>query len=155
RRIVGDRKAYLTFDIDCLDPSCAPGTGTPVAGGLPTAQAQAILRGLRDIDFVGMDIVEVAPPYDVSQITALAAAHLTLDYLCLGALRRRGSAAITATAAASGRRPAAGAGGWRRRRRRPSLAAGWRADRSASDSRHRRAAGSRPRRPVAPPRPPG
>jgi agmatinase len=88
RRVVGSRKAYLTFDIDCLDPSCAPGTGTPVAGGLPTAQAQAILRGLGDIDFVGMDIVEVAPPYDVSQITALAAAHLTLDYLCLLALRK-------------------------------------------------------------------
>ena len=89
QRVVGKRKAYLTFDIDCLDPAFAPGTGTPVAGGLSTAQAQAILRGLRDIDFVGMDMVEVAPSYDVSQITALAAAHLTLDYLCLRALRKR------------------------------------------------------------------
>jgi agmatinase len=88
KRVVGGRRAYLTFDIDCLDPSFAPGTGTPVCGGLSTAQAQGILRGLGDIDFVGMDIVEVAPPYDVSQITALAAAHLALDYLCLRALRK-------------------------------------------------------------------
>jgi len=88
KRVVGQRRAYLTFDIDCLDPGCAPGTGTPVAGGLSTAQAQAILRGLRDLDIVGMDIVEVAPPYDVSQITALAAVHLAADYLCLRALRK-------------------------------------------------------------------
>lgn len=88
KRVVGRRRAYLTFDIDCLDPAFAPGTGTPVTGGLSTQQAQAIFRGLGDIDFVAMDMVEVAPPYDVSQITALAAAHLTLDYLCLRALRK-------------------------------------------------------------------
>lgn len=87
-RVVGNRRAYLTFDIDCLDPAFAPGTGTPVCGGLSTQQAQAILRGLRGIDFVAMDLVEVAPPYDVSQITALAGAHLTMDYLCLRALRK-------------------------------------------------------------------
>ena len=85
QRIVGDQKAYLTFDIDCLDPSFAPGTGTPVCGGLSTAQAQAILRGLQGIDFVGMDMVEVAPAYDSAEITALAAATLVLDYLCLRA----------------------------------------------------------------------
>lgn len=89
RRVVGDRRAYLTFDIDCLDPAFAPGTGTPVSGGLTTQQARAILRGLDGIDFVAMDLVEVAPPYDISQITALAGAHLTLDYLCLRALRRK------------------------------------------------------------------
>ena len=61
RRIVGSRKAYLTFDIDCLDPAFAPGTGTPVSGGLSSAQALAILKGLAGIDFAGMDIVEVAP----------------------------------------------------------------------------------------------
>ena len=88
RRIVGGHEAYLTFDIDCLDPSFAPGTGTPVPGGLSSAQAIGILKGLAGIRFVGMDIVEVAPPYDVSQITALAAAHLALDYLCLQALRK-------------------------------------------------------------------
>ncbi len=91
RRIVGAHKAYLTFDIDCLDPAFAPGTGTPVTGGLSTAQAQAILRALSDIDFVAMDVVEVAPAYDVSQITALAGATLALDYLCLKAAGKKGT----------------------------------------------------------------
>lgn len=84
-RIVGGRKAYLSFDIDCLDPSCAPGTGTPVCGGLSTFQAQSIMRGLDNIDFAGMDMMEVAPAYDLSQVTALAAASLILDYLCMRA----------------------------------------------------------------------
>lgn len=83
RRVVGGGRAYLTFDIDCLDPSCAPGTGTPVCGGLATHQAQAIVRGLGEIDFVGMDMMEVAPAYDSAEITALAAASLILDYLCM------------------------------------------------------------------------
>ena len=83
RRIVGDARAYLTFDIDCLDPACAPGTGTPVTGGLSTWQAQSIVRGLGGIDFAGMDVVEVAPAYDVAENTALAAASIALDYLCL------------------------------------------------------------------------
>jgi len=82
-RIVGNNRTYLTFDIDCLDPAFAPGTGTPVSGGLSTAQAQRIIRGLGDIDFVGMDLVEVAPDYDHAEITALAAAHLLHDYLCM------------------------------------------------------------------------
>lgn len=82
-RIVGRHKAYLTFDIDCLDPCFAPGTGTPVSGGLSTAQAQSIVRDLGDIDFVGMDIVEVAPAYDSAEITSLAAASIVLDYLCM------------------------------------------------------------------------
>lgn len=85
KRLVGTRKAYLTFDIDCLDPSYAPGTGTPVVGGLSIRQARALMRGLEGIDFVGMDLVEVAPPYDTSEITALAGATLMLDYLCLRA----------------------------------------------------------------------
>jgi agmatinase len=93
RRIVGRNKAYLTFDIDCLDPSFAPGTGTPVAGGLSSAQAFAILKGLAGIDFVGMDIVEVAPPYDVADITALAAAHIAHEWLALYAVRPGGPAA--------------------------------------------------------------
>ncbi len=83
QRIVGDNKAYLTFDIDCLDPSYAPGTGTPVVGGLSTHQAQTIIRGFEKIDFVGMDMVEVAPHFDHGEITALAGASLILDYLCL------------------------------------------------------------------------
>ena len=81
--IVGNNKAYLTFDIDCLDPSFAPGTGTPVVGGLSTWQAQTIIRGLGDIDFVGMDLVEVAPAYDIGEITALAGASIMLDFICL------------------------------------------------------------------------
>ena len=85
--IIGDDKVYLTFDIDCLDPAFAPGTGTPVAGGLSSAQALAVLRGLGDRRLVGMDIVEVAPAYDHAEITALAAATLGHDYLCLLAER--------------------------------------------------------------------
>lgn len=80
---VGDNPAYLTFDIDCLDPSFAPGTGTPVVGGLSTWQAQEIIRGLTGINFVAMDLVEVAPIYDVGDITSLAGATLALEYLCL------------------------------------------------------------------------
>jgi agmatinase len=93
RRIVGGHKVYLTFDIDCLDPSCAPGTGTPVCGGLTTFQALEIVRGLAPkgvapIDLVGMDVVEVAPAYDVGEITALAGATLAAEFLCLYAARR-------------------------------------------------------------------
>jgi agmatinase len=90
RRIVGGHEAYLTFDIDCLDPSFAPGTGTPVPGGLSSAQAIGILKGLAGIRFVGMDIVEVAPAYDVSEITALTAAHLAHEWLALYALGGKG-----------------------------------------------------------------
>jgi agmatinase len=93
REAVGDTPVYLTFDIDCLDPSAAPGTGTPVVGGLTPLQARAILRGLEGLPIVGMDVVEVSPAYDVSQITALAAATLALDMLCLVAVNatRRGA----------------------------------------------------------------
>ncbi|MCP9758841.1 agmatinase [Aquitalea sp. S1-19] len=85
--IVGDNPAYLTFDIDCLDPAFAPGTGTPVPGGLTSAQALQIVRGLEDVNLVGMDVVEVSPPFDQSEITALAAAHIACDLLCV--LRQR------------------------------------------------------------------
>jgi agmatinase len=85
---VGDGPVYLTFDIDCLDPAFAPGTGTPVVGGLTSAQALEILRGLDDLDIVGADVVEVAPAYDVSEITAIAAATIAHDILCLLAVRK-------------------------------------------------------------------
>lgn len=85
--VAGDAPAYLSFDIDALDPGCAPGTGTPEIGGLASWQAQAILRRLRGIHFVGMDIVEVAPAYDVSEITALAAATMAWEYLALLGMR--------------------------------------------------------------------
>ena len=85
---VGNSPVYLTFDIDCLDPAFAPGTGTPVCGGLSTAQAERILCKLAELDIVGMDIVEVSPPYDVAEITSLAAATLALDMLGLAAIRK-------------------------------------------------------------------
>lgn len=81
REIVGGRPAYLTIDIDSLDPAYAPGTGTPVAGGLSSAQLLMILRGLAPIDWRGMDVVEVAPPYDHADVTAIAAAAVVQHYL--------------------------------------------------------------------------
>jgi agmatinase len=80
---VGDSPCYLTFDIDCLDPSYAPGTGTPVVGGLTTDRALKIIRGLQGIKLVGMDLVEVAPSYDHAEITSLAGATLGLEMLYL------------------------------------------------------------------------
>ena len=87
RETVIDRQVYLTFDIDCLDPSYAPGTGTPVCGGLSSHQALAILRGLAGINVVGMDVVEVAPAYDTAEITSLAAASIAMEMLYLYASR--------------------------------------------------------------------
>ncbi|SEB96736.1 agmatinase [Pseudomonas saponiphila] len=89
RQRVGDHPVYLTFDIDCLDPAFAPGTGTPVCGGLSSAQALEILGGLRGINLVGMDLVEVAPAYDHAEITSLAGATLAMEMLCLYAARRK------------------------------------------------------------------
>ncbi|MGP8231716.1 MAG: agmatinase [Methylovirgula sp.] len=86
RSIVGGGPTYLSFDIDALDPAFAPGTGTPEVGGLATWQAQAILRELETVDFIGMDVVEVAPAYDHAEITALAAATFVWEYLALAAL---------------------------------------------------------------------
>lgn len=88
RARVGEGPVYLTFDIDCLDPAFAPGTGTPVAGGLSSAQALGIVQGMRGLDLVGADVVEVAPAYDVSEITSIAAATIAHDILCLLALRK-------------------------------------------------------------------
>jgi agmatinase len=83
RDVVGKGKTYLTFDIDCLDPSCAPGTGTPETGGLLAWQARAILTRLGGIKFIGMDMVEVAPAYDVGEITALNGASIIAFYMGL------------------------------------------------------------------------
>jgi agmatinase len=85
---VGSAKAYLTFDIDCLDPSAAPGTGTPIPGGLTYHQAASIIRKLKDLNFVGMDMVEVSPPFDHAEITSLAAASLVMEYICIRAARK-------------------------------------------------------------------
>ncbi len=88
RSVIGEQHTYLTFDIDCIDPAFAPGTGTPVSGGLSTAQALAIVRGLLPVNIVGMDIVEVAPAYDHAEITAIAAATIAHDLICQAALRK-------------------------------------------------------------------
>lgn len=83
RAIMGDGPTYLSFDIDALDPSCAPGTGTPEVGGLFTWQAMGILKRLQGLRWVGADVVEVAPPFDHAEITALAAASVAWAYLSL------------------------------------------------------------------------
>jgi agmatinase len=83
RAVIGTESAYLSFDVDALDPAFAPGTGTPEVGGLATWQARAILRRLAGLNFAGMDVVEVSPPYDVAEITALAAATMAWDYIAL------------------------------------------------------------------------
>ncbi|WP_284162840.1 agmatinase [Frigidibacter sp. SD6-1] len=83
KAVVGDKPTYLTFDIDALDPAFAPGTGTPVWGGLASWQAAAILRDLAGINLVGGDVVEVSPPYDTTGATAIAGAHVAYDLICL------------------------------------------------------------------------
>lgn len=89
RAWVGGRPVYLSFDIDALDPAFAPGTGTPVWGGLSSAQAAQILRGLAGINLVGGDVVEVSPPFDHAAITAVAAAHVAMELICLWGWCRR------------------------------------------------------------------
>ena len=81
REVIGDATCYLSFDVDALDPAFAPGTGTPEVGGIATWQARAILRRLAGLAFVGMDVVEVSPPYDVNDNTAQLAARIILDVL--------------------------------------------------------------------------
>jgi agmatinase len=81
REIVGDKPVYLTFDIDCLDPAFAPGTGTPVCGGLTSDKILKIIRALKGINLIGLDVVEVSPPYDQSDLTSLAGATIALELL--------------------------------------------------------------------------
>ncbi|MEJ6394466.1 agmatinase [Gymnodinialimonas sp. 2305UL16-5] len=89
RARAGDAPVYLSFDIDGLDPAFAPGTGTPVWGGLTSGQAAILLRDLAGINLVGGDVVEVSPPFDVSGITAVAGAHVAMELLCLWGWTRR------------------------------------------------------------------
>jgi agmatinase len=88
-KIVGSRKVYLSLDIDVLDPSHAPGTGTPVPGGIASRELYLMLRGLAGVNIVGADIVEVSPPYDHADITANAAAGALQQLLCLQAQRKK------------------------------------------------------------------
>ena len=90
KQIIGPRPTYVSFDIDCLDPAYAPGTGTPVWGGLNSAQAAIILRDIAGINVVGADVVEVSPTFDPAGITAVAGAHVALELICLWGWTRRG-----------------------------------------------------------------
>jgi guanidinobutyrase len=83
REQLGDRPCYVSFDVDGLDPSVAPGTGTPEIGGLTGAQGLEIIRGCHGLQLVGADVVEVSPPYDPSGNTALLAANLAYEILCV------------------------------------------------------------------------
>ncbi|MGE0212612.1 MAG: agmatinase [Parvibaculaceae bacterium] len=86
REVVGGGPTYVSFDIDCLDPAFAPGTGTPEVGGFTPREAQALLRGLKGLDIVGADVVEVSPPFDPSGYTALNGATMMWELLCVMAL---------------------------------------------------------------------
>ena len=93
RKVVGDGPTYISFDVDGLDPVYAPGTGTPEVGGISTLDAQLLLRGLRGLNLVGGDVVEVAPPFDQTGNTALVGATMMFEILCLvadGVASRRG-----------------------------------------------------------------
>lgn len=83
RRVVGDGPTYVTFDVDALDPVYAPGTGTPEIGGFTTLEAQRMVRGLRGLNLVGGDVVEIAPPFDPSGNTALVGATMLFEILCV------------------------------------------------------------------------
>ena len=89
KQVLGDRPVYVSFDIDALDPAFAPGTGTPVWGGLSSAQAAIILRDLAGINVVGGDVVEVSPPFDTTGATAIAGAHVAMELICLWGWTRR------------------------------------------------------------------
>ena len=91
RQIAGDGPTYISFDVDGLDPVYAPGTGTPEIGGYSTFDAQKMIRGLRGLDLIGGDVVEVSPPFDPSGNTALVAATIMFEILCVlaDALTRR------------------------------------------------------------------
>jgi agmatinase len=95
RQRVGDRPVYVSIDIDVLDPSHAPGTGTPEPGGLTTRELQQILRGLRDLNLVGADVVEVAPAYDHAELTTVAAANLVYELLGLMAVNAASTAHVS------------------------------------------------------------
>ncbi|MBV9957330.1 MAG: agmatinase [Acidobacteria bacterium] len=87
--VAGSAPCYLTFDVDGVDPAFAPGTGTPVVGGLTSFEALDLMRSLRGLRFIGGDVVEVAPPYDCAEITSLLAAEIAFEIAALIAITRR------------------------------------------------------------------
>lgn len=88
---VGDKKAFFTFDIDFVDPAYAPATGTPEVAGFTSLETLNLIRGIKDINFVGFDVVEVAPPYDFGEITSLLAANIIFEFLSILALKKKNS----------------------------------------------------------------
>lgn len=86
---IGNKKTYLTFDIDFIDPAFAPGTGTPEAGGFTGYDAISFVRGLKEINFIGFDMVEVMPPYDPAHVTSLLAANIIYEFISLIAIQKK------------------------------------------------------------------
>ena len=89
RQVVGDQPVYVSFDIDCVDPAFAPGTGTPEVGGLTSFQALQLVRGLQGLNIIGYDLVEVCPAYDHGEITSILAANLVFEFLSLLAIQKK------------------------------------------------------------------
>lgn len=86
---VGNNKVFLTFDVDFVDPAYAPGTGTPEVGGFSSGEAVDLIRGVKDLNFVGFDVVEVLPSYDPSEITALLAANIVYEFISILAYKKQ------------------------------------------------------------------
>jgi len=86
---VGDKPCFLTFDIDFVDPAYAPGTGTPEVGGFTSLEALDLVRKIKDLNFVGFDLVEVLPAYDHGEITAYLAANIVFEYLSILAVKKK------------------------------------------------------------------
>ena len=99
RRAIGERPVYLSFDVDAVDPAFAPGTGTPVPGGLSSREALQLLRALAGLRLIGMDVVEVCPPLDHADLTSHLACHLLFEGLALAALARTARSPVTARSA--------------------------------------------------------
>ena len=82
KKIIGETNTYLTFDIDGIDPTFAPGTGTPEVGGYNVRESQLIIRSLNQLNFIGADLVEISPPFDINNMTSLVGANMAFEILC-------------------------------------------------------------------------
>jgi agmatinase/guanidinopropionase len=89
QKTVGERPVYVSLDIDSVDPAFAPGTGTPEVGGLSSYQILQLVRGMQGLNIIGFDLVEVSPPYDHGDITAILASNLAFEFISLLALEKR------------------------------------------------------------------
>ncbi|MGW8226525.1 MAG: agmatinase [Anaerolineales bacterium] len=89
KETIGEKPVYVSLDIDAVDPAFAPGTGTPEVGGLSSYEILQLVRGLQDLNMIGIDLVEVSPPYDHGDITAILASNLAFEFISLLALQQR------------------------------------------------------------------